>query len=57
MADLSIFHAALVHCFGQLMLLTAQPTSFINESEFMGHPLLLKHGAAPMAHNILQFHT
>ena len=56
MADLGIFHAALVHCFGQLMLLTAQPTSFTNESEFIGHLLLLKHGAAPAAHNILQFH-
>lgn len=53
MADLGIFHAALVHCFSQLMTLTSQPTSFINEFEFIDHLLQLEHRAAPVTHNML----
>lgn len=53
MADLSIFHAALLHCFSQLMILTSQLTSFINESEFIGHLFLLDDRAAPVTHNVL----
>lgn len=47
MADLSIFYAALVHCFSQLMILTSQPISFINESELIDNLLLLERRAAP----------
>lgn len=51
MADLSIFYAALVHCFSQLMILTSQPISFINESELIDNLLLLERRAAPVAHS------
>ena len=56
MADLSVFYAALVHCFSRLMILTSQPTSFISASEFIGNLLLLEHRAAPTAQNVVASH-
>lgn len=53
MANLSIFHAALVHCFSQLTILTSQLTSFINESEFIAHLFLLERRNAPVAYDML----
>lgn len=55
MADLSMFYV--LCCISALLQPTndptSQPTSFINESEFIDHLLLLERRAAPVAHSML----